>query len=224
MSFPVDRGANRFGVRPPGSSGEAQMAIPDIDTALEWQGRAVLDRSGERIGKLDEFFLDAETGLPAWGGGASGLFGRRRSLVPLSEAEPAGEDELRVPFDKDHVLAAPQADPDVELPPEEEEALYRHYGLAYTTGEDPERTGAVREAGSEEEAGERPAEDEGGAVVRSEEEVDVHPEARPRERVRLKKYVVTEHVTKTVPVRREKLAVEREPVGDEPAEQDPPNR
>lgn len=183
------------------------MAAPDIDTALEWQGRAVLDRSGERIGKLDEFFLDAETDVPAWGAVTSGLFGRRRSLVPLSEAEPAGEDELRVPFDKEHVLAAPQADPDVELSPEEEETLYRHYDLGYST------------EGAEE--------DEGGGMVRSEEEVDVRPEARPRERVRLKKYVVTEHVTKTVPVRREKLALEREPVGDEPGDepgQDPQSR
>jgi hypothetical protein len=204
------------------------MAAPDIDTALEWQGRAVLDRSGERIGKLDEFFLDAETDLPAWGAVTSGLFGRRRSLVPLSEAEPAGEDELRVPFDKDHVLAAPQADPDVELSPEEEETLYGHYGLAHSTAEDAERAGAEREAGGREEAGEQRAEDEGGELVRSEEEVDVRPEARPRERVRLKKYVVTEHVTKTVPVRREKLAVEREPVGDEPGDepagQEPQNR
>ena len=205
------------------------MAAPDIDTALEWQGRAVLDRSGERIGKLDEFFLDAETDLPAWGAVTSGLFGRRRSLVPLSEAEPAGEDELQVPFDKDQVLAAPQADPDVELSPEEEEALYRHYDLGYPTGEGAERTGAEREVGAEPAAaGDQPAEEESGGLVRSEEEVDVRPEARPRERVRLKKYVVTEHVTKTVPVRREKLAVEREPVGDEPAgepaEQEPENR
>jgi hypothetical protein len=177
------------------------MAAPDIDTALEWQGRTVLDRSGEKIGKLDEFFLDAETDLPAWGAVTSGLFGRRRALVPLSDAEAAGEDELRVPFDKDHVLAAPQADPEVELSPDEEEALHRHYGLAYSTG------GEVT--------------DEGAEIVRSEEEVDVRPEARPRERVRLKKYVVTEHVTKTVPVRREKLAVEREPAGDEPVREDP---
>lgn len=184
------------------------MTAPDIDTALEWQGRAVLDRSGEKIGKLEEFFLDAETDLPEWGAIASGLFGRRRSLVPLSEAEAAGEEELRVPFDKDHVLAAPQADPEVELSPEEEEALYRHYDLDYST---------------------REQDDEGGGLIRTEEEVDVRPEARPRERVRLKKYVVTEHVTKTVPVRREKIAVEREPVGDEeeaadsPADQDSEN-
>jgi hypothetical protein len=175
------------------------MAAPDIDTALDWQGRTVLDRSGEKIGKLEEFFLDAETDLPRWGAVASGLFRRRLALVPLSEADVAGEDELRVPFDREHVLEAPQADPDVELSPEEEEALYRHYGLEYSAPA---------------------AEHEGGELVRSEEEVDVRPEARPRERVRLKKYVVTEHVTKRVPVRREKIAVEREPVGDEADEQD----
>jgi sporulation protein YlmC with PRC-barrel domain len=169
------------------------MAGPDIDTALEWQGRTVVDRSGERIGKLEEIFLDAESGVPAWGSVGSGLFGRRRSLLPLGEVE-AGEDQLRVPFDKDHVLGAPQTEPDVELSRDEEEALYGHYGVDYSP-----------ESGDE----------ESGELIRSEEEVDVRTEARPRERLRLKKYVVTEHVTKKVPVRREKIAVEREPVGDE---------
>jgi Domain of unknown function (DUF2382)/PRC-barrel domain len=182
------------------------MAGPDIDTALDWQDRTVVDRSGERIGKLEELFLDAESDTPAWGAVASGLFGQRQSLLPLGELEAAGEDELRVPFDKEHVLAAPNVEPDVELSRDEEEALYRHYGLDYS----PESGGA-----------------EGGELIRSEEEVDVRTEARPRERLRLKKYVVTEHVTKRVPVRREKIAVEREPVGDEaegaeaPSEQEP---
>jgi Domain of unknown function (DUF2382) len=170
------------------------MAEPDIDTALEWQGRTVVDRAGETIGTFEEIFLDAETDLPKWGAVRSGLLGRRRSLLPLSDAAAAGEEELRVHFDKEHVLAAPQMDPDVELTPEEEEALYRHYGLDYPSGRD---------------------EAEGDALIRSEEELDVRTEARPRERLRLKKYVVTEHVTKTVPVRREKIAVEREPVGDD---------
>lgn len=148
---------------------------------------------------------------------ASGLFGRRRSLVPLSEAEAAGEEELRVPFDKEHVLAAPQADPEVELTPDEEEALYRHYGRDYSD------RGAEEEGGGDaEEEGGGDAEEEGGGLIRTEEEVDVRPEARPRERVRLKKYVVTEHVTKTVPVRREKIAVEREPVRDEEEAADSP--
>jgi sporulation protein YlmC with PRC-barrel domain len=180
------------------------MGGPDIDTALDWQGRTVADRSGEKIGKLEEIFLDAESGIPAWGSVGSGLFGRRQSLLPLGEVE-AGEDQLRVPFDKDHVLGAPQTEPDVELSRAEEEALYGHYGLDYSSG-----------------SGEGEEEAEGG-LIRSEEEVDVRTEARPRERLRLKKYVVTEHVTKKVPVRREKIAVEREPVGDEAEAEDAPS-
>ena len=49
-------------------------------------------------------------------------------------------------------------------------------------------------------------------MVRSEEEVSfgVAP-ARPRERVRLRKHVVVEHVEKTVPVRREEIRLEHDP-------------
>ena len=43
---------------------------------------------------------------------------------------PAG-DSLRVPYSKDTVKDAPHAQADGRLSPEEEAALYRHYGLAY---------------------------------------------------------------------------------------------
>jgi uncharacterized protein (TIGR02271 family) len=48
------------------------------------------------------------------------------------------------------------------------------------------------------------------AMTRSEEELRVRTVWRPRERVRLRKVVVTEHVT--IPVRHEELRVEREPL------------
>jgi uncharacterized protein (TIGR02271 family) len=50
-------------------------------------------------------------------------------------------------------------------------------------------------------------------MTRSEEELHVRTVWRPRERVRLRKVVVTEHVT--IPVRREELRVEREPIAAE---------
>ena len=53
-----------------------------------------------------------------------------------------------------------------------------------------------------------------GAITRSEEELRIGLERRERGRVRLRKYVVTEEVTKTVPVRREILRVEREQIND----------
>jgi stress response protein YsnF len=51
-------------------------------------------------------------------------------------------------------------------------------------------------------------------VTRSEEEVSFKTRAAPRERVRLRQHVVTEHVEKTVPVRREEVRVETGPPQD----------
>ena len=49
-------------------------------------------------------------------------------------------------------------------------------------------------------------------MTRSEEELHVGTETRERGRARLRKYVVTENVTQTVPVSREEVRVEREPI------------
>ncbi len=52
----------------------------------------------------------------------------------------------------------------------------------------------------------------GDAVTRSEEELQVRTTQRESARVRLQKYIVTEMVTMTVPVRREEFRLEREPI------------
>jgi hypothetical protein len=187
------------------------MPHPDIDTALDWRGRTVVDRDGDKIGRFDELYLDQED-RAAWAAVNTGLFGMRQTFVPLSGAEPA-DDALRVPFAKDQVQAAPNVDPDEQLTPEEEERLYRHYGLPVTAEPEPEPDGddtAPAEA-------ERPAADESDtAMTRSEEELHVGTRRRVRGRARLKKYVVTEHVQKTIPVQREEVRVEYEPAeGDE---------
>ncbi len=74
------------------------MRLPDIDTALDWRGRTVVDRSGEKIGKFEDIYLDDETSRPEWAAVNTGLFGLRKTLVPLSEAELTG-DQVQVPFD-----------------------------------------------------------------------------------------------------------------------------
>jgi hypothetical protein len=159
------------------------MAELDIDTALDWRGRTVVDRQGEKIGTLKEIYLD-EDERPHWGAVHTALFGLRQTLVPLDQAALEG-DSLRLPFEADHVKDAPSVEPDLQLTAEEEERLHRHYGLTATGGDD--------------------------AMTRSEEEVRVSTRRRPRERVRLKRYVVTDYVEKKVPVKREKVALERDP-------------
>jgi hypothetical protein len=186
------------------------MPQPDIDTALGWRGRTVLDRDGERLGKLGAVYLD-EDGRPAFGGVRTGLFGHRESVVPLHEAAADGDD-LRVPYGADEVSSAPNVDPEVELSREEEAELLAHFGEGNAGAGARERGGAVA-AGEAGDAGERrEGLQEGEGMVRSEEEVDVSAgPMRPSERVRLRKVLVTEHVEKTVPVRREEIRLETDP-------------
>lgn len=221
------------------------MPLPDIDSVLDWRGRTVVDQGGEKIGKFEDVYLDEETSRPEWAAVNTGLFGLRKALVPLSEAELAGDD-VKVPFDADHVKAAPSVDADDQLSQPEEAQLYEHYGLEYSkaasdtglpegdAGADPggrdhppeasssapatgSRAPLEPDASGRESTGRQAAAEAGGLeVIRSEEELEVGTgEVRPRERVRLKKYLVTEPVTKTVPVTREEVRIEREPVGQD---------
>jgi uncharacterized protein (TIGR02271 family) len=133
----------------------------------------------------------------------TGLFGSASTFVPLSGAERA-DDALRVPFEKSHVKDAPNVEPDGELSHEEEARLYAHYGVPYETDGDSGSAGG-------------PGHDTSGpntddAMTRSEEELQVGKTTRERGRARLKKYVVTEEVTQTVPVQREEVRIEREPI------------
>lgn len=158
--------------------------MPDLDTVLSWRGKTVRDRDGQKLGTLGALYLDHDTDRPAYAGVHTGLFRRSESVVPLDGAEEVDGD-VRVPYDAAQVRDAPNVDPDVALEEDEQARLHEHYGVS--TSDAPE-------------------------VVRSEEEVRVKPgPMRPRERVRLKKYLVTDYVEKTVPVQREEVRVEREP-------------
>jgi uncharacterized protein (TIGR02271 family) len=181
--------------------------MPDIDTVRTWEGRTMLDRDGNRIGSIEAIYLDDQTGQPEWALVNTGLFGITSSFVPLAQATQTGE-EVRVPYDKQLVKDAPRVDPDQHLSEAEERQLWRHYGLDYdrTTRRRATGRGAVGRDTS------GPTTDD--AMTRSEEELRVGTTQRERGRVRLRKYVTTEQVQQTVPVRRERMRVEREPITD----------
>ena len=162
--------------------------MPDIETALAWRGRTVRDRDGEKVGTLGALYLEGEHDRPAYAGVRTGLFRLSESIVPLDEAYATDDGDVHVAYSLDVIKAAPRVEPDVALSEDEESRLAEHYG-------EPTRM--------------RP---ESHELVRSEEEVDfdVAP-ARPTERIRLRKYTVTEQVGKTVPIRREEIRVEHDP-------------
>jgi len=98
---------------------------------MEWRGCEVVDQDGDKVGKLDEIYIDRETQKPEWAVVNTGLFGRKSSFVPLKDALREG-DMIRVPYQKEHIKEAPSVDPDGEISPEEEQSVYAHYGLEYS--------------------------------------------------------------------------------------------
>jgi uncharacterized protein (TIGR02271 family) len=181
-------------------------------------GMDVVGIDGDKIGSVDDVYVDDTTGEPTFALVNTGLFGMRSSFVPLQEATLEG-DQLRVTYDKDKVKDAPNLDKDGHLEPSEEQELYRYYGMSYgegartdlgRTGTETGRTGETRGTVGHDTSG--PETDD--AMTRSEEELHVGTRDREAGRVRLRKHVVTENVTKTVPVRKEEVHVEREPITD----------
>ena len=105
--------------------------MPAFDVARRWKGRVVLDRTGDKLGSVLDVFYDAENDEPGWVllGTAGSDSGTR--LVPVAGAVEHGN-ELRVPYDRAFVEAAPGMDPAGRLWPQEEAELYAYYGLDYT--------------------------------------------------------------------------------------------
>jgi uncharacterized protein (TIGR02271 family) len=193
--------------------------MPDLDQMQAWNGRTLVDRDGDKIGSIGDVYLDTDTGRPEWIAVTTGLFGSKVSFVPIAEARDDGGD-VRVPYEKSHVKDSPNVDADGALSHEEEERLYRHYGLEYADrGTETELADGVSGEGAEMPGRGTVGRDVSGpetddAMTRSEEELDVGVRRREAGRVRLRKYVVTEPVQTTVQVQREEVRLEREPITD----------
>jgi len=87
------------------------------------------DKNGDKVGKVGQLFVDSNSGEPTFVAVNTGLFGRNSSLVPLAGAKLNNE-ELHVAHTKDEISDAPNiSDTDEGLEPEEEDRLYKHYGL-----------------------------------------------------------------------------------------------
>lgn len=189
--------------------------MPNTTEAYDFTGRTLIDEHGEKIGKIDELYYDHEGGQPEWALVNTGLFGTKKTFVPIRSASPSGED-LQVPVSKDLVKDAPRVEADQEMSEQEERTLFEHYRVPYTTEGSTTAQGAPGTAGNGTDGNgtdvSGPNTDE--AMTRSEEELRVGTTQRERGRARLRKYVVTENVQTTVPVTREEVRVEREPITD----------
>jgi uncharacterized protein (TIGR02271 family) len=195
-------------------------------------GSTAVDADGDKVGKVSQIYANDTTGEPEWVTVSTGLFGNRESFAPLYGAQPA-DGELQLAVSKQLIKDAPNIDSDGHLDGSEIDTLYQHYAgylnrTSTQTGtgdstyaEDTTQTDAGYAdrgtgyagrdaAGTEGYDTSGPTTDE--AMTRSEERLHVGKESVEAGRARLRKYVVTENVTKTVPVSHEEVRVEREPI------------
>jgi uncharacterized protein (TIGR02271 family) len=187
--------------------------VPTIEDAKTWRGYDAVGPNANKLGTIEDIYLDQETGEAEWVALKTGMFGGKLSFAPLAQARQDG-DTIVLPYEKEQIKNAPRVEADGALSQEEEAELYRHYGLDYTemrsdTGL-PAGGSDDREPVGHDVSG--PTTDE--AMTRSEEELRVGTTRREAGRARLRKYVVTEEETVTVPVQREEVRVEREPITD----------
>ncbi len=197
------------------------ISTRDIDTV---QSGNVIDSDGDKVGSVGEVYLDNKSGEPEWVTVKTGMFGGKASFVPLAQATVQGED-LHVPYEKSKIKDAPKIDDDAELTPAEEDELYAYYGVqgsadradvdvAPVGGVDTrtDRTDTDRTDRTDTEGHDTSGPNTDDAITRSEERLNVGTRTEETGRARLRKYIVTEQQSVTVPVSHEEVTLEREPI------------
>ena len=103
----------------------------------EWHGRKLVDCDGNKIGKLEDVYVDVETDEPMFATVKEGVFRRHLTFVPLGGIT-IGPDDLQVVVSTEEVEAAPNIEMEgEELSQDDESRLYHHYGLNYLPPDTP---------------------------------------------------------------------------------------
>jgi PRC-barrel domain len=97
----------------------------------EWHGKLLVDLNGEKIGKLQDVYVDVETDIAQFATVRKGFIERYLTFVPL-RGITVGPGALRVAVTKRQIQAAPNIEHHGELSQADESALYHHYALKYT--------------------------------------------------------------------------------------------
>ena len=203
----------------------------DSNSLSALAGKHVVGSDGEKIGKIADVYESTDGGGGTFATVTTGLFGGGSSFFPLDAAELRA-DEVVVPYTKEFVKDAPRVENDEELTAPEEARLFQYYsrggqeqGVAQSDQDVTRTTGDDRtnEHGTVGHDTSGPTTDD--AMTRSEERLHVGTEKVEAGRARLRKHVVTETETRTVPVSHEEVRIEREPIdaGNMPKAMDGPD-
>ena len=218
----------------------------DRFTAIEdrFAGYTVYDQAGEKIGKVDDLFVD-ESNQPEYIGVKMGFLGTSSTLIPW-EAVSSTDDEgkaITVATDKDTAKSGPAFDDDREITPEFEQQVYSYYGLSRSSGSDGSyyfeesteagavgpgmsmgdtetgefREHAITDEGVNQSQGDDLEDEDELRVQRTEEELRAGTRERQAGALNVRKRVRTDRERIEVPTRREEVTVDRVPVEGEAA-------
>jgi len=183
----------------------------------------VIDREGARVGTVGQVYVSDDGAQPLFVTVHTGLFGANESFVPLQGAD-FHDGELHVSYDKATIKDAPNIDADGAISDDEQGSIFDYYdgragGSAAGVGDTPSglrhsdtTTDGVDSTGTVGHDTSGPTTDD--AMTRSEERLNVGTRSEESGRARLRKHVVTEQQTVTVPVTHEEVRLEREPITD----------
>jgi len=104
------------------------MTIDYSEDLRDLTGRHAVDPDGDKIGTIDEVYVDEDTGEPNWLTVKTGWFGSNVSFVPIQGTYFAGDDVV-VAYGKSTVKEAPNFDAEGHISREEEMRLYEHYNV-----------------------------------------------------------------------------------------------
>ncbi len=192
-----------------------------------YDGYQVNDRDGEKVGKVDDLFVD-ETDRPEYIGVKMGLLGMNSTLIPMDACRvDEGEQTITVAAEKNHVQDGPDFDDDEAISPDFERQVRDHYGLEHHD-DDTDRGAYGGYYSEDDDDGERGADSERGAdvehdsddelrVERKEEEIRAGTREREREDggVKVRKRARTDREQVRVPKKREEVTVERVSMDDD---------
>jgi sporulation protein YlmC with PRC-barrel domain len=123
----------------------------------KYEDYKVYDNQGEKIGKVDDLFVD-ETDREEYIGVKMGIFGLKSTLIPMDFVRVnEGERTIEVSESKEHVKDAPSFDDDEDITPDYEDRIRSHFGLeslGSSEGGYDDRSSADPEYGSTEESSE----------------------------------------------------------------------
>ena len=112
--------------------GKDESTVQANWSAPDWHGKTLIDCDGEKIGKLQDVYVDVETDEPQFATVKKGVIDRHLSFVPLGGVS-VGSDDLRVTVTKERVRTAPEIQiHGEELSQADESALYHHFEMNYT--------------------------------------------------------------------------------------------